>query len=98
MICSVSNALYEETLRRLLEAIGGRSYFSGSVSFDFGAMHCRLIASCFVHRRRIDAPEGRFDAVSDLVPVWWEFHTASADDPAAEQLNDFSFGELRALL
>jgi hypothetical protein len=38
-------------------------------------------------------PEGRTRPISDLVPVWWEFHTADCD---AERLNDFSFSELRA--
>lgn len=96
MIWSVSDALYEETLRRLLEAIGDRSYFSGSVSFDFGSTVCRLVVSCFVRRGRVDRPEGSFEAVTDLVPVWWEFHTSTEEHPAAEVLNDFSFGELRA--
>ena len=56
-------------------------------------MECRLTASVIVCRRRESLPEGDVDAVADLVPVWWEFHTAF---DGVEQLNDFSFEELGA--
>ena len=46
-----------------------------------------------LRRRELVMPEGRVRPISDLVPVWWEFHTA---DSEAERLNDFSFSELRA--
>ena len=48
-----------------------------------------------VYRRRERLPEGDRDAIADLVPVWWEFHTAVN---GGEVLNDFSFSEVRALL
>lgn len=95
MIYSVSDALYEETKRRLVEQIADRGYFSGSVAFAFEGMECQLVTSCFVRRRRLVLPEGATEPVSDLVPVWWEFHTADAE---AERLNDFSFASLRARL
>ncbi len=93
MIYSVSSELYEEVQRRLVEQIADRGYFSGSVAFTFEGTACRLVVSCFVRRRHIVSPEGEADPVSDLVPVWWEFHTTDAE---AERLNDFSFEELRA--
>ena len=40
-------------------------------------------------------PEGDRDAIADLGPVWWEFHTAG---DGGEVLNDFSFSELRTYL
>lgn len=92
MIYSVSDELYEEVKRRLLEQIADRGYFSGSVAFGFGGMECRLVTSCFVRRGRLALPEGEAEPVTDLVPVWWEFHTA---DDTAERLNDFSFASLR---
>lgn len=95
MIYSVSTELYEEVARRLTERIADRGYFSGSLSFAFGGMECRLVTSCFVRRRRVEQPEGTTEPVSDLIPVWWEFHTADAE---AERLNDFSFSSLRACL
>ena len=53
------------------------------------------MASVIVYRRVERLPEGDRDVIADLVPVWWEFHTA---DDGGEVLNDFSFSELRAYL
>ena len=52
MMYSVSSELYLEVAARLAEAIGGGSYFSGSLTFLFGDMECRLTASVIVYRRR----------------------------------------------
>ena len=90
---SVSTELYEEVAVRLAEAIGGGSYFSGSLTFEWEGIECRLTASVIVYRRRESYPEGDRDAITDLVPVWWEFHTTGSE---GEMLNDFTFSELRA--
>lgn len=95
MIYSVSPELYLEAAARLHEAIGEGSYFSGSLAFAFGDAECRLTASVIVYRRRERLPEGDRDAIADLVPVWWEFHTAVAGE---EVPNDFSFSDLRVHL
>lgn len=95
MIYSVSPELYRETAERLIEAIGSENYFSASVTFPFDGVDCRLRASVIVYRERRSLPEGTFDAVVDLVPVWWEFHT---DTATGEQLNDFDFAELKRYL
>ena len=50
MMYSVSSELYLEVAARLAEAIGGGSYFSGSLTFLFGDMECRLTASVIVYR------------------------------------------------
>jgi len=52
MMYSVSSELYLEVAARLAEAIGGGSYFSGSLTFPFGDMECRLTASVIVYPRR----------------------------------------------
>ena len=52
MMYSVSSELYLEVAARLAEAIGGGSYFSGSLTFPFGDMECRLTASVIVYRQR----------------------------------------------
>ncbi len=94
MIFPVSPELYEEVKVKLIEAIDDRDYFSGRIAFNFEGWECRLICSCFVHRTREVLPEGVAHPICDLVPVWWEFHTADCE---VEQLNDFSFSELRRL-
>ena len=95
MMYSVSTELYLDAAARLRDAIGDGSYFSGTLNFVYGEVECRLTASVIVYRERVRYPEGDRDEISDLVPVWWEFHTA---DEAGEFLNDFSFSELRSLL
>lgn len=95
MIYSVSSELYLEAAARLAEAIGPENYFSGSLLFPFGDVECRLTASVIVYRRQERFPEGVSDTIADLVPVWWEFHTCR---DGVEQLNDFSFSELRVSL
>lgn len=92
MFYSVTPELYNETLTRLTEAIGADNYFSGTVEFVFDDITCRLRTSVIVYRRTERLPEGDASVITDLVPVWWEFHTES--DDAGEMLNDFSFSEL----
>ena len=57
-----------------------------------GWSDCRLTASVIVYRGRLSLPEGVQHPVTDLVPVWWEFHTTQA---GGEVLNDFDFSELK---
>ena len=95
MSYSVPSELYREVALRLSEAIGSGGYFSGTLAFAWGEAECRLTASVIVYRRRERLPEGDRDAIADLVPVWWEFHTS---DQAGERPNDFSFSELKEYL
>lgn len=95
MIYSVSSELYLEAASRLLDAIGAGSYFSGSLTFPFGDTECRLTASVIVYRQCESLPEGDREVISDLVPVWWEFHTT---ETCGEVPNDFSFSGLKAFL
>lgn len=95
MIYSVSVSLYEELKSHLLDAVGDRPYFSGSICFAHEQLTCRLVLSCFVRHTLLDEPEGRSLRITDLVPVWWEFHT---EEGTVELLNDFSFNTLRAML
>ncbi len=93
MFFEVPLELYDEIRARLTEAIGDENYFSGTLTFPFEGIFCRLQTSVIVYRRTERLPEGTFSVITDLVPVWWEFHTES--DDAGEMLNDFSFDELR---
>lgn len=80
---------------RLCDALDGENYYAGSLEFDFGGIECRLVATVIVCRRREIAPEGVSEPVSDLLPVWWEFHTTGDE---GECLNDFSFAEMKRYL
>mgnify|MGYP006899733955 FL=1 len=92
---SVSPELYHEAAARLSDAIDGGNYFSGSLAFRFGDTDCRLTASVIVYRGRLSLPEGVQHPVTDLVPVWWEFHLWQ---PEGEVLTDFSWNELAKYL
>ncbi len=89
---TVSSSLYNDVASRLVELVGRAGYFSGSVTFDDAGTECRLTLSAVVCRHLERMPEGDFDTISDLVPVWWEFHTVTEE---GEVPNDFSFSELR---
>ena len=89
---SVSDQLYAEVTARLRAAIGDKGYFSGSVDGETDEVAWRLTAWVLVYRRRVPLPEGDEERITDLVPVWWEFHTVV---PEGEILNDFSFGDVR---
>lgn len=92
---SVLSELYQEVAMRLADAIDGENYFSGTLAFRFDDMDCRLTTSVIVYRNRVSRPEGDSNPISDLVPVWWEFHTVG---PEGERLNDFEFSELKHYL
>lgn len=88
----VSEALYLETYDRLRDAIGQQNYFSGSITFPFGGVECRLTIVVIAYRRDTSYPEGDEDEIENLVPVWWEFHTMKDGE---ELPNNFLFSELR---
>ena len=90
----ITSRLYEETAERLCDAIGSGTYFTGSIEFNFEDTECRLTATVIVYRRHVELPEGEYEAIDDIVPVWWEFHTTGDD----EMLNDFSFATLKGYI
>ena len=92
MIYSISPELNRRVAEALLEAIGDRNYFSGTVDIETEeGVACRLVTSCVVYRRRTLCPDGDGETIVSVIPVWWEFHTAC---PAGVLDNDFSFRDL----
>ncbi|MFR6634313.1 MAG: hypothetical protein ACLUQ6_04450 [Alistipes onderdonkii] len=87
---SVSPELYHEAAARLSDAIDGRNYFRVR---SRSAWRYGLPPHGVGHRlpRPPFAARGQHP-VTDLVPVWWEFHTTQA---GGEVLNDFDFSELK---
>lgn len=92
MMSVATPQLYREVAGRLLDAVGTAGYFSGSVAFTVGDTDCRLVVSVIVYHAGVTAPDGVGYPISDLVPVWWEFHTVTAQ---GEVPNDFSFNEMK---
>lgn len=92
---TISDRLYAEIAEKLLEAIGRRSYFSGSVTLCDGDTECKLLTSLVIIRTTAEMPEGECDRIEEIIPVWWELSTAV---DGVEILNDFSFGDLKNFL
>lgn len=88
----IAPELYDLATDLLVERIGRSEYFSGTVEFEYGDVECRLTVSLIIYRSVERLPEGDRDCIGDVVPVWWEFHTST---DGAEELNDFSFSEIR---
>lgn len=92
----VSNDLYLEVADHLASVADDGGYFSGSFDVVFGDVECHVILSAIIYHCTLSLPEGReVDVISDVVPVWWEFHTYIDGE---EMLNDFSFDRLREYL
>lgn len=87
---AISSEIYDHITSLLVDAIGDKVFFSGSVSTYCGEVYMRLTGTLFVYRNA--SAEGRRGGIDDIVPVWWEFHTLCGGE---EVLNDFSFAELR---
>lgn len=79
---------YAEVLHSLLEDIGERSYFSGTVTTQHREFTSHLKTTLIIYRDRT-LPEL---PVSDFVPVWWEMSTTCENN---EVFNDFSLATLR---
>ncbi|MEG2614720.1 MAG: hypothetical protein RR996_06740 [Alistipes sp.] len=95
MIISVTPELYRQMSNRLCEAIGASDYFSDTICFVEQEVESRLTASILVYHRTECAPDGVWRPITDLVPVWWEFHTVVE---GVEVLNDFDFNELKTYI
>lgn len=87
--------LYDLVARKLLDEVGGKTFYSGSFAFHYGSKECLFTATLIVYRRTERNPEGDYRRIDDLVPVWWEFHTSDAN---GECPNDFSFSDLKSCL
>lgn len=88
----ISSQIYEKTAEKLCNLVGGNGYFSGTLEFAYEDIECRMVASLIIYRKRVEMPEGLFDVIDDIVPVWWEFHTVIDGE---ELINDFDFARLK---
>ena len=89
---TITSAHYCHVAEKIIEQTLGRNYFSGVFEFDLGELSARMIATLMIYHRKERLPQGEITLISDIIPVWWEFHTLIDDE---EKLNDFSFNELR---
>ena len=91
----ITTSIYTRAAERLCDAVGSRSYFSGSLEFTVGDTECRLVASLIVRHKQIEMPEGIVEQISGLIPIWWEFHTTVDGE---ELINDFDLRTLEEFI
>lgn len=92
----VSFELYDHLLDLLCYEIGSKGYYSGVIDFSFDGIECSLHLAAVTYHSTDHAAGEKWTYLSDIVPVWWEFHTYNEE--GEEVLNNFSFNELRELL
>lgn len=94
----ISSTLYLQVLNLLVGHIDNKGYYSGSFELDFDDIRCRMTLSAVIYRSKDIDAEHHQRGIDDIIPVWWEFHTLTANGDGEEILNDFSFNELRTYL
>lgn len=88
----IHSQIYEKTAQKLSDAIGSERYFAGTIEFTHEDVECRMRVTVMLYHKEVDAPEGCYCVVDDIVPIWWEFHTVI---DGVERLNDFDFTLLK---
>lgn len=81
---SITDQVYQKVAGRLMDEIGSLDYFNGTVECQTDEYHSTLVATLIVYRNN--------SLIDDIIPVWWEFHTAGEE---CEKPNDFSFSTLK---
>ena len=87
--------LYQHVATYLVDLVGQRGYYSGTFEFEFEGVFCEMTLSAVVYHQSQPDVGYTHCAVTDIIPVWWEFHTYCDEE---ELLNDFSFNELRGYI
>lgn len=94
MICLTDND-YQTIATRLLEAIGESEFYNGSLEYETAEYSSVLRTTLIIYREPLFGPDdagGTAMRITDIVPVWWEFHLY---DALGEQINGFSWRELK---
>lgn len=86
---NITKEQYEEVKNQLLEEIEEKNYWSGQINDQFeDGVDYQLNLTVIIYRSKEDG------TITDLVPIWWEFHTWENEDSDVEIANDFLFSEL----
>lgn len=88
---NVTSDIYRLLADRLRDAVGTAEFFSGRITVAADNDY-ELIATLLLYRSMVSDESGARDVITNVVPVWWEFHSFTID---GEVLNDFDFAEFR---
>lgn len=86
---------YAAVARELAERIESTDFVNTTVHTSDDMFDSSLTATLIVYRSECPSATS-MRPIIDVVPVWWEFHTYTPDGD--EQINDFSFAELKPYL
>ena len=80
--------------QQVVEQIGARNY-APDIRAHVETEHVDydLVITACVYWRDIAAPDGNYQEVEKIVPIWWELHTYEGDD-RIECLNDATFARI----
>lgn len=87
--------IYAAIAQEMLDKIGDRNCISTSIEVEDGDLYFRFTLSALIYHQTVRAPEGTFEVISNVVPVWWELHSFLGEE---EVLNDATFDELKGYL
>ncbi|MFI3331906.1 MAG: hypothetical protein SNI51_00135 [Rikenellaceae bacterium] len=92
---TINPTLYERLAELLVEEIDGRSYYSDIILFEDSEADYTFSATLMVYYSMQHAIDGSVAEISNILPIWWEFHSFTED---GERLNDFDFNLLKQIV
>ncbi len=95
LIYEITPLIYEQLTIKLMELIATPHFTKVSIELDFDQMHLHFTASLFPSFSREELPEGVFERIDNLTPVWWEMHTYINN---REIINDFDLSILTDII
>ncbi len=90
---TVTDKMYDLAAQKLIDRIGRGNFFNGTIEVCDGETTLEFIATLIIYR--LEKELGGDDSITQVVPVWWEAKTTTAQGVT---LNDFDWQWLRNLL
>jgi hypothetical protein len=84
---TTESKIYQLIAGLLLDEIGCKEFFSGSVTCHDNDIELRLVCTLVIRRKNHHA-----NIIENITPVWWTLTTTLGGEQLA---NDFSFNELK---
>lgn len=91
----ITEPIYQNIAKIVVENIGQRYFFSGTVEYDTEELYSTLVTTLLIDKKRITEPDGAREVIVDIIPVWWEFKTFQRE---GEVSNSFSWQEFKEFL
>lgn len=91
----IENKIYKDITEQLTELIGGNDYIRATrINIEDGDISHTFDITAIIYHELFSAPDGCWSEISDIIPIWHEFHTYEGAE-MIEKLNDFSIDNLK---